>query len=118
MKKIFILALISAPIIIRAQNIGIGTNAPQRTLDVRGNQRFGGVNNFLEFDSLSGKFSWSNARLWVPANQKLIQHSASSEGLYYSNPRLEYRNQLGQPIFFTNWSNGNGFFGNYLGIGT
>ena len=100
------------------QFVGIGTSNPQKTLDVRGNQRFGGLNSFMDFDSATGKFTWSNSRLWVPTNQQLIQHSASAEGLYYSNSRLEYRNQLGQPVFFTNWSNGNGFFGNNLGIGT
>jgi hypothetical protein len=100
------------------QFVGIGTSNPQKTLDVRGNQRFGGTSSYMDFDSATGKFTWSNARLWVPANQQLIQHSASAEGLYYSNPRLEYRNQSGQPVFFTNWNNGNGFFGNNLGIGT
>jgi hypothetical protein len=100
------------------QSVGIGTNAPTRTLDVRGNQRFGGTNFFMDFDSATGKFTWSGARLWVPNNQQLIQHSASAEGLFYNNARLEYRNQAGQPVFFTNWSNGNGFFGNNLGIGT
>jgi hypothetical protein len=113
------MTLLLQPTFLFAQQfVGIGTNAPQRTLDVRGNQRFGGTNSFMDFDTTSGKITWFSARLWVPTSQQLIQHSASSEGLYYSNPKLEYRNQLGQPVFFTNWSNGNGFFSNNLGIGT
>src|SRR4051812_11247436 len=75
------------------QFVGIGTSNPQKTLDVRGNQRFGGINSFMDFDSATGKFTWSNARLWVPVNQQLIQHSASAEGLYYTSARLEYKNQ-------------------------
>ncbi|MEP7110151.1 MAG: hypothetical protein ABI760_19300 [Ferruginibacter sp.] len=102
--------------IIRAQNVGIGTSAPQATLDINGNLRLGGNSNSLSYDSLSGKFVWSNSYLFVPVNQYLVQHSASAEGLYYNSGQLEYRNQLGNPAFFTNWSNGNGYFGGNLGI--
>ena len=112
---VFILLLISFK--ASAQNVGIGTSSPQSTLDVRGNQRFGGINNFISFDSASGKISWTNSHLYLPANQQLIQHSASAEGLFYNNSQLEYRNQLGNQVFYTNWSNGNGYFSGNLGIG-
>jgi hypothetical protein len=100
-----------------AQNVGIGTTNPQSTLDVRGNQRFGGINNFISYDTTSGNITWSNSHLFLPNNQQLIQHSASAEGLFYNNSQLEYRNQLGNQVFYTNWSNGNGYFSGNLGIG-
>lgn len=100
-----------------AQNVGINITTPQATLDVRGNQRFGGVNKFLSYDSISGKFGWTNSYLFVPNAQYLMQHSASAEGLYYGNSQLEYRNHLGNPVFYTNWNNGNGYFRGNLGLG-
>ncbi len=100
-----------------SQNVGIGTNAPQSTLDVKGNQRIGGATKYMSYDSVSGKIEWKNSTLFVPGTQQLIQHSASAEGLFYDNGQLEYRNILGTPIFFTNWSTGNSFVGNKLGIG-
>jgi hypothetical protein len=102
----------------RSQNVGIGTTTPQATLDVRGNQRIGGINKSLAYDSLSGKFSWGNSYLFLPAPQYILQHSASAEGLFYGNSQLEYRNFDGTPRFFTNWSSGNGYFFGNLGIGT
>ncbi len=101
---------------ILAQNVGIGTNTPLSTLDVRGNHRLGGMSKFITYDSVSGKITWSGSNLFVPAPQYIMQHSASAEGLYYSGGQLEYRNQLGNPAFFTNWVNGNGYFANNLGI--
>lgn len=59
---------------VLSQNVGIQTTTPQATLDVRGNQRFGGASNFLSYDSLSGKFVWSNSNLWVTGNQYLMKH--------------------------------------------
>lgn len=100
------------------QNLGIGTNNPQATLDLRGNYRSGGQNSFLTYDSLSGKIGWSNSFLYVPGFAQLIQHSASAEGLYYTNSSLQYLNQLGNPVFSTNWNNGVSYFGGKLGIGT
>ena len=100
-----------------SQAVGIGTSNPQSTLDVRGNQRFGGVSNFISYDTTSGNITWSNSHLYLPVNQQLIQHSASAEGLFYNNSQLEYRNQLGNQVFYTNWSNGNGYFSGNLGIG-
>ncbi|MEP7142610.1 MAG: hypothetical protein ABI707_07060 [Ferruginibacter sp.] len=101
---------------VTAQNVGIGTTNPQTTLDVRGNLHLGGGSNYLSYDSLSGKIIWSNSYLFVPVNQYLLQHSASAEGIYYNSGQLEYRNQLGIPVFFTNWINGNGYFRGNLGV--
>ena len=101
-----------------AQNVGINITNPQSTLDVRGNQRFGGLSKFITYDSVTGKIVWTNSNLFVPVSQYLMQHSASAEGLYYGNSQLEYRNSSGTPVFFTNWNSGNGYFNNYLGIGT
>jgi hypothetical protein len=100
------------------QKVGIGTNTPDSTLDVRGNFKFGGLNKFLSYDSASGKISWSNSYLYLPNNQQLIQHSASAGGLFYNNSALEYRNQFGDPVFSTNWNTGTGYFGGNVGIGT
>ena len=104
------------------QSVGIGTSTPQATLDVKGNQRVGGATHFTSFDSVGGKIEWRNANLYVPVSQYLMQHSAAADGLYYNNNtpisgQLEYRNALGNPVFFTNFINGNGYFSNRLGIG-
>ncbi len=118
MRKIILFIVLTAgwSFSILAQNVGIGTNSPLSTLDVRGNHRFGGMSRFITYDSVSGKITWSGSNLFVPAPQYIMQHSASAEGLYYSGGQLEYRNQLGNPTFFTNWTNGNGYFANNLGI--
>ena len=105
-----------------SQNVGIGTTSPQATLDVKGNQRIGGINSYLAFDSLSGKIDWRNANLFVPVTQRLIQHSAAADGLFYNNTapvsgQLEYRNATGNPVFYTNFTNGNGYFAGNVGIG-
>ncbi|MFM9909753.1 MAG: hypothetical protein ACKVOW_10410 [Chitinophagaceae bacterium] len=104
------------------QYVGVGTTSPQATLDVKGNQRLGGVAHFMTFDSLGGKIEWRGANLYVPVSQYLIQHSAAADGLFYNNTapisgQLEYRNELGNPVFFTNFLNGNGYFKSNLGIG-
>src|SRR5215471_15754137 len=100
-----------------AQNVGIGTISPSVKLDVKGNLRTGGATKFLIYDSLSGKFTWSNSYLYLPGAQYIIQHSASAEGLYYGNSQLEYRYQDGTPRFYTNWNTGNGYFYGNLGVG-
>ncbi len=102
---------------ITAQNTGIGTTAPQAKLDIVKSFRVGGASSFLSYDSVGGRFNWSNAHLFVPSNQSIIKHSASGEGLYYINQQLEYRNQFGTPMFATNWNTGNAFFIGNLGIG-
>ena len=96
-------------------NVGINTTNPQAALDVRGNQRFGGTNRFTLFDSLTGRIQWSGATLYTPASQQIISHSASGEGLYAGGGRLEYRNTT-DPVFYSDWTNGNGYFRNNLGI--
>jgi Chaperone of endosialidase/Head domain of trimeric autotransporter adhesin len=119
MKKIItLLAICITGLEVFSQNIGINTTSPQASLDVRGNQRFGGINTFLSYDTASGRFTWTNSHLWVTNPQYLMQHSASAEGLYYGNSQLEYRNSGGAPVFYTNWNNGFGFFSTALGIGT
>ncbi|MBC8172523.1 MAG: hypothetical protein H7X71_01340, partial [Chitinophagales bacterium] len=122
-KKLFFLFVFSMPVFINAQNVGINTNNPQASLDVRGNQRFGGATQYLSYDSLSGKVEWKNSYLYVPVTQALMKHSAAADGLFYNNSggvngQLEYRNELGNPVFFTNFTNGNGYFRNRLGIST
>ncbi len=105
----------------QSQNVGIGTATPQSTLDVKGNHRIGGLNNFVIYDSATGRIEWKNSNLYVPVSQALMKHSAAADGLYYNNSggisgQLEYRNALGNPVFFTNFINGNGYFINRLGI--
>lgn len=117
-KKLLLLGLLAAAFFSNAQNVGIGTANPQSTLDVKGNIRTGGNSNFIQFDSLSGKITWTNSNLFVTGPQYLMKHSASAEGLFSNGAQLEYRNQLGNPIFFTNWSSGTGYFSGNVGIGT
>jgi hypothetical protein len=50
-----------------------------------------------------------------------MQHSAAADGLFYNNTapvtgQLEYRNASGNPVFYTNFVNGNGYFSGNLGI--
>jgi hypothetical protein len=116
MKQLAILCTLLFSKILLAQNTGIGTTTPQATLDVKGNQRIGGTTKFTSFDSLSGKISWVGANLFVPAPQYLMQHSASAEGLYYANSKLMYLG-ISDTAFYTDWSNGDGFFRGNVGIG-
>lgn len=122
MKFFFAVTIFSCQVSM-SQNVGIGTTNPQSTLDVRGNQRFGGVTRFLTYDSVSGKIEWRNSYLFFPESQFLFKHSAAADGFYYNNSggvtgQLEYRNALGEPVFYTNFTNGNGYFKSNLGIGT
>jgi hypothetical protein len=107
----------------QSQNVGIGTTTPQATLDVKGNQRIGGLSSYVTFDSATGRIEWKNSNLYVPVSQALVKHSAAGDGLFYNNTaptsgQLEYRNALGEPVFYSNFTNGNGYFKNFLGIGT
>src|SRR6185503_12527580 len=75
------------------------------------------------FDSLTGRIEWRNSNLYVPVTQALMKHSAAADGLFYNNTapvtgQLEYRNATGNPVFFTNFTNGNGYFKSNLGVGT
>jgi len=106
-----------------SQNVGINTPTPQSTLDVKGNHRFGGNSSFISFDSATGRIVWNNTNLYVPVTQALMKHSAAGDGLFYNNTfpvsgQLEYRNAFGEPVFFSNFISGNGYFQNNLGIGT
>jgi Chaperone of endosialidase/Head domain of trimeric autotransporter adhesin len=123
MKKSLWLFVVLLSQTLIAQNVGIGTTNPQSTLDLKGNQRIGGAVTYMTFDSLSGKIVWSNANLFVPVTQALMKHSAAADGLFYNNSggttgQLEYRNALGDPVFFTNFTNGRGYFKSRLGIAT
>jgi hypothetical protein len=122
MKSTLLFSVLLAVQISYAQNVGINTITPQASLDVRGSHRFGGMNNYISFDS-SGRIEWRNSNLYVPVTQSLMVHSAAADGLFYNNTapvsgQLEYRNALGEPVFYTNFTNGNGYFKNFLGIGT
>lgn len=123
MKKLF---LIAAGIFLlenaQSQNVGIGTNTPLSTLHVKGNHRMGGNSSYLTHDSITGRIEWRNSNLYVPVTQALMKHSAAADGLFYNNTnpvtgQLEYRNAAGEPVFYTNFTNGNGYFKNNLGIG-
>jgi hypothetical protein len=121
-KIIFLLETFLIGFAVLAQNVGIGTNTPQATLDVRGNHRLGGLAKFISYDSVTGKIGWTNSNLFVPVSQYLMQHSASAEGLYYNNSapvngQLEYRDPVGDPVFYTNFVNSNGYFKGNLGVG-
>ena len=120
-KNLILLFLLATTFFVKAQRVGINTPNPQATLDVKGSQRFGGVNNYLKYDS-SGRIEWINSNLYVPVSQFLMKHSAAGDGLYYNNNapvsgQLEYRNALGDPVFFTNFTNGKGYFSGDLGVG-
>ena len=111
----FIAALTFISHSLIAQNVGINTTNPQASLDVRGNHRVGGGNRYMSFDSVSGRIQWTGASLYAPVFQPIITHSASQEGLYAGGTRLEYRNATA-PVFYSDWSTGNGYFKNNLGI--
>jgi hypothetical protein len=115
-KSLFL--LLAVPFFANAQNVGINTTAPQATLDVRGSQRTGGITNYVKYDSATGKIEWVGASLFTPISQQIIKHSASSEGLYAGGGKLDYRNSSGTPVFYSDWTNGNGYFSGNLGIGT
>jgi len=124
MKKLLLIAAsICLTVYVQSQNVGIGTNNPQSTLDVKGNHRMGGLSSYMTHDSITGRIEWRNSNLYVPVTQALMKHSAAADGLFYNNTspvsgQLEYRNAAGEPVFFTNFTNGNGYFKNNLGIGT
>jgi Head domain of trimeric autotransporter adhesin len=122
MKKILLLSsLLTSAFFCTGQYVGIGTTTPQSTLDVKGNHRFGGNSTYMSFDTLSGKMIWWNSYLFAPVSQTLMKHSAAADGLFYNNTapvsgQLEYRNATGNPVFYTNFINGNGYFKSRLGI--
>ncbi len=117
MKKLIALLPVVITFFSHAQNVGIGTATPLATLDVKGNQRIGGIGMYMKFDSTTGKIEWINSSLYVPGSQQLIRHSETAEGLFYNNGQLEYRSQTGNSVFFTNWTSGQGYFSGKLGIG-
>ena len=107
--------------ILKNGRTGISTTTPQATLDVKGNQRFGGLSSYTTFDSLTGRIEWRNSNLYVPVTQALMKHSAAADGLFYNNTapvsgQLEYRNASGEPVFYTNFVNSSGYFKGNLGI--
>ena len=119
MKGIFLIGMMMTLLVyVSGQNVGIGAEIPAITFEVRGNGKIGGVGKYIFFDSATGKITWHNSQLFVPVNQQLIQHSASAEGLFYNDFQLEYRNESGFPVFFTNWNTGTGYFAGNVGIGT
>src|SRR3954464_8753897 len=116
--KIILLMSVSLIVCIGSnaqQSVGINTTNPQATLDVRGSYRLGGVNNYSRYDSLTGRIEWINSAIYTPVSQQIIKHSNSSEGLYAGGGKLEYRNTT-SPVFFSDWTTGNGYFKNNLGI--
>jgi hypothetical protein len=102
----------------QTQNVGINTTTPQATMDVRGTQRVGGNSNYMQYDSATGRIEWVGASLFTPVSQQIIKHSASGEGLYAGGGKLDYRNSIGDPVFYSDWTNGNGYFSGNLGVGT
>ena len=116
-KKLLLLLFLAAAFFADAQNVGINTTSPQASLDVKGTERVGGINNYIKYDSATGRIEWNGASIFAPVSQQIIRHSASSEGLYAGGGRLEYREDHGNPVFFSDWTNGNGYFSGHLGIG-
>jgi endosialidase-like protein len=53
-KKLLIPVFLCVSFFSEAQNIGINTTNPQATLDLRGNQRIGGIKNYVRYDSTIG----------------------------------------------------------------
>ncbi|MEP7109264.1 MAG: hypothetical protein ABI760_14820 [Ferruginibacter sp.] len=117
-KNLILVTLLAAIFFANAQNVGINTTNPQASLDVRGSQRIGGTNNYVRYDSATGKIEWFGASLFTPISQQIIKHSASAEGLYAGGGKLDYRDQAGIPVFYSDWTNGNGYIKGNLGIGT
>src|SRR4051812_12557101 len=109
------IALSTSFLVVHAQNAGVNTTNPQASLDVRGTQRVGGLSNYTFYDSATGRIQWIGAALYAPVSQQIIRHSASGEGLYAGGGRLEYRNTTA-PVFYSDWTTGNGYFKNNLGI--
>ena len=73
-----------------AQNVGIGTVNPQATLDVKGNQRIGGVNHFMNYDSATGNLLFNNR----------IAISDLSDGWLRLNQSNNYSNGISTPNIF------------------
>ena len=117
MKKLIILLLVIQQLSAVAQKVGVNTNTPQTSLDVRGTERIGGANSYTLFDSATGRIQWVGASLFAPVSQQFIKHSASSEGMYAGGGKLEYRNDVGSTVFYSDWTTGNGFFSGKVGIG-
>ena len=111
----FTILFISSSVLRAQNNVGVNTTNPQASLDVRGTQRVGGINNYIRYDSATGRIEWVGAALYAPVSQQIIRHSASTEGLYAGGGKLEYRNTTG-PVFYSDWTNGNGYIKNNLGI--
>jgi hypothetical protein len=117
-KNLLVLLFLSCVFFSNAQFVGINTTTPQASLDVKGTERIGGINNYVKYDSATGRIEWNGASIWAPVSQQIIKHSASAEGLYAGSGKLDYRNSSGIPVFFSEWATGNGYFSGNLGIGT
>ena len=61
---------------LQAQFIGINTTTPQTSLDVKGTVRVGGINNYMKYDSATGRIERNGATQWAPVSQQIIKHSA------------------------------------------
>jgi hypothetical protein len=57
---------------MNAQNVGVNTSNPQASLDVRGSHRVGGINNYMKYDSATGRIEWVGAAYMHPQQ---IRHS-------------------------------------------
>jgi hypothetical protein len=94
-KKLLLPVFLGVSFFSEAQNIGINTTSPQATLDVRGGQRIGGINNYVKYDSAT-----SGAKLQIYKGSSGITPFFEARVVVESNNHT-YVNLLAQDPFET-----------------